>query len=129
MEPALSDKPELIRRKTQSMFTDPLRIKFSDPGHPEKCNVHSYYAIFAPEDKIKLEGLCRSSQIGCTECKKALAEILIRFLEPIQKKKNKLVKNKKQIFEILDQGRQKAQGIASETMGEVKNLLSLNSCE
>lgn len=122
---ALSDKPELIRRKTQSMFTDPLRIKSSDPGHPEKCNVHSYYAIFAPDRRAKIDGLCRRAQIGCVDCKKELAEILISFLEPVQEKRNKLGKNKKQIFEVLAGGEEKARRIASETISEVKDLLSL----
>ena len=42
----LSDSPQEIHRKTVSMFTDPQRIKLSDPGHPEKCNVYSYYKVF-----------------------------------------------------------------------------------
>lgn len=122
---ALSDKPELIRKKTQSMFTDPLRIKFSDPGHPEKCNVHNYYAIFAPERKKEIDELCRRAQIGCTNCKKELAQILIRFLEPIQEKRDEFIKNKKRVFDILEQGEKKAHSIASNTILEVKNLLRL----
>src|SRR3990167_6924439 len=39
----LSDSEKEVRAKVQSMFTDPRRIKLSDPGHPEECNVYSYY--------------------------------------------------------------------------------------
>jgi tryptophanyl-tRNA synthetase len=122
---ALSDKPEQVRKKTQSMFTDPLRIKFTDPGHPEKCNVHDYYAIFAPERKKEIDELCRKAKIGCTECKKELGEILINFLAPIQEKRDKLLKDKKEVSTILAKGEEKARGIATATILEVKGLLNI----
>jgi tryptophanyl-tRNA synthetase len=122
---ALSETPEDIRNKVSSMFTDPARIKFSDPGHPEKCNVHSYYAVFAPERKKEIDELCRKAKIGCTDCKKQLAEILIKFLEPIQKKRSELLKDKHKIFDILEEGDKKALRLASSTMAEVKKLLNI----
>ena len=122
---AISEEPKNIRQKVQSMFTDPLRIKFADPGHPDKCNVHSYYAVFAPDRKKEIDELCRQSKIGCTDCKKELAEILVGFLGPIQKKRNELLKNKKQIWKILEQGSKRAGSVASKTITEAKGLLNL----
>ena len=122
---AISEEPKEIRRKVAGMFTDPLRIRLSDPGHPEKCNVHSYYAVFAPEREKEIDSLCRESKIGCTDCKKELAEILIKFLEPIQKKRDKLVKNKKLISDILDGGRKKALLIADKTIKETKEAMGI----
>jgi tryptophanyl-tRNA synthetase len=122
---ALSDAPEVIRKKVQSMFTDPLRIKFTDPGHPEQCNVHNYYAIFAPQRKKEIDELCRKAQIGCTDCKRELGQILVKILEPIQEKRNDLVKNKKRILEILEQGKKEASKVASGTIQEVKSLFKL----
>lgn len=124
---ALSEEPQIVRKKVQSMFTDPSRIKFNDPGHPDKCNVCSYYAVFSPERKREIEELCKKATIGCTECKKELAEILIKVLEPIQSEREKLLKDKKQIFDILEQGRKKASAVASKTILEVKNLLNLQN--
>lgn len=122
---SLSEPQEAIRAKVRGMFTDPLRIKFTDPGHPQKCNVHSYYAVFAPERKKEIDQLCRKAKIGCTDCKRELAEILIEFLEPIQEKRHRLLKNRKQIFDILEDGQRKASGIAFETISEVRNLFKL----
>jgi tryptophanyl-tRNA synthetase len=122
---ALSEEPKIISKKIQNMFTDPLRIKLTDPGHPQNCNVHSYYAVFAPQRKKEIDELCRKAKIGCTECKKELAGIVIKFLEPIQEKRNRLLEDKKQIFDILEDGRKKASAIAQETMFEVKTLLNL----
>lgn len=122
---ALSDAPEAIKKKVQNMFTDPLRVKFNDPGHPEKCNVHNYYAVFAPQKKQEIDELCRKAKIGCTDCKKELAEILIKFLAPIQTKRDKLLKNKSEISDILGQGEKKARTAAAETISEVKKLINL----
>ena len=45
----LSDSEEDVCKKVGQMFTDPERIRLSDPGHPQKCNVYSYYKVFAPQ--------------------------------------------------------------------------------
>ncbi|MDP2940647.1 MAG: tryptophan--tRNA ligase [Candidatus Omnitrophota bacterium] len=122
---ALSEEPESVRKKVQSMFTDPARVRLTDPGHPEKCNVHHYYAVFAPERKNEIDALCRKAEIGCTECKREMAEILVKFLEPIREKRNQLLKKRDDVFDILNEGNQKARGYASETMSEVKKMLNL----
>ncbi|MDD2689056.1 MAG: tryptophan--tRNA ligase, partial [Candidatus Omnitrophica bacterium] len=122
---ALSEQPEAVAKKIQNMFTDPTRIKFSDPGHPQNCNVHSYYAVFAPERKKEIDELCRKAQIGCTDCKKELAKIIIKFLEPIQEKRNELLRDKGKVFDILAQGEKKAQAAACATISEVRNLVKL----
>jgi len=122
---AISEDAASISKKVQTMVTDPKRIKRTDPGHPQICNLHNYYAIFAAERKKEIDQLCRQAKIGCTECKKELAQILIRYLEPIQEKRNKLLKNKKEVFDILEQGKIKASLIASQTAGEVKKSLHI----
>lgn len=122
---ALSDEPKVITRKIQSMFTDPLRIKLSDPGHPEKCNVHSYYALFAPQRKKEIDQLCARSKIGCTDCKKELAGIVVKYLEPIREKRSELLKNKNRISDILDEGARYAHTVALKTMQEVKEVIGL----
>ena len=42
----LGDSAEEIKKKVGGMFTDPKRIRKSDPGHPDECNVHSYFEVF-----------------------------------------------------------------------------------
>jgi tryptophanyl-tRNA synthetase len=122
---ALSEEPSVIRKKVANMFTDPQRIKLNDPGHPDKCNVHHYYAVFAPDRKKEVDELCREAKIGCTDCKKELAERLIKVLEPIQKKRSELLKDKDQIFKMLEEGKHKAQSAARKTLSEVKELINL----
>jgi tryptophanyl-tRNA synthetase len=122
---ALSDEPEVIAKKVQSMFTDPLRIRLSDVGHPEKCNVRNYYAIFVPGKKKEIDERCSKADVGCTECKKELGEVLINFLEPVQNKRKELLENKDEIMDILKEGDKIARSIASQTMNEVRELINL----
>ncbi|MDD5730611.1 MAG: tryptophan--tRNA ligase, partial [Candidatus Omnitrophica bacterium] len=122
---AITEEPQEIRKKVQNMFTDPQRVKLTDPGHPEKCNVHNYYAVFAPERKKEIDPLCRQAKIGCTACKKELAEILVKYLEPIQNRRQELLKDKKQVLDILEKGRARAEEVASSTMAEVKKMVGL----
>ena len=122
---AISESPESIRKKVMNMFTDPTRIKRTDPGHPEKCNLHNYYEAFAPDRRNEIDELCRQAKIGCTDCKKELAEILIKLLGPIQEKRAELLKDKDKISEILMEGQKKARILAETTMAQVRPLLNI----
>jgi len=119
----LSDSPSVIKTKIASMITDPKRIKKTDPGHPEVCNVHSYYAVFAPEMKKEVEDWCRHARKGCIECKQILAQRLINILEPIQEKRHELLKDKNKLSDILSDGNQRAKKIAAQNLEEVKRTI------
>lgn len=122
---ALSDPEEVIKKKTQGMFTDPQRIKKTDPGHPQECNVHRYYEIFFPDKKEEGARYCRNAEIGCTDCKKLLGELLAKFLAPFQEKRRSYLEDKKKLGEILESGREKASKVASATMHEVREAIGL----
>lgn len=119
----LSDSPEEIVRKVKTMFTDPKRIKLSDPGHPNKCNVYSYYKVFAPQRADDVYQWCTHAQKGCIECKTILGEAIVNRLAGFQEKRNDLAKHKARVHDILDQGQKRAQKIARETMGQVREIV------
>jgi len=123
---ALSDSPDIIRKKISGMITDPQRIKRVDPGHPDICNVYSYYKIFKPELVSQVYKECTGADIGCIDNKKRLADIIIEFLEPIQAKRKKYSSDKKQIQKILDEGAKKAQDNASDTMKQARKLVGIS---
>lgn len=123
---ALSDDPLVVNKKVMSMFTDPKRIKKTDPGRPEICNVHSYYKVFAEKEvSLEVENDCRSAKIGCTDCKKQLGQILNVYLKPIQEKRKKLSDNKSEIHDILESGRKRASAVAAATINEVRQNLGI----
>ncbi|MDP3142637.1 MAG: tryptophan--tRNA ligase [Candidatus Omnitrophota bacterium] len=119
----LSDSAAAVKAKVASMITDPKRIRKTDPGHPEICNVHSYYEVFAPEMKRQVEDYCRNAQKGCTECKAILADKLNEILEPIQEKRRALLKDKNKLTDILTDGAKKAKRVAGETLEEVRKVV------
>ncbi len=122
---ALADAPEIVRKKVQSMFTDPERIRVSDKGHPDKCNVFFNFEAFFPQLKNQVHERCVKSGIGCTDCKKELAGMLAELLAPIQEKRLALQKDKKHIQDILSAGQEKASYIAKQTMRQVRGLLKI----
>ncbi len=119
----LSDSVDDIRKKVLKMVTDPKRIKVSDPGHPEECNVYSYYQVFAPELADDAYKWCSQAQKGCVDCKKILAEKMIAYLAPIREKRAELEKDKDTIRDILNDGSKRAKQIAQNTMAEVRQLV------
>ena len=127
---ALSDDEAAVRRWTQTMFTDPTRIKMSDPGHPETCNVCHYWEVFAPDQAPRVHAECRTSRRGCTQNKQELAEVLLeRVLRPIHQRRAELVGDGGHeaplVSRILAQGAAKARAVAQATMTEVRKAVGL----
>ena len=121
---ALAEEPQQIRAKAQKMFTDPKRIKMTDPGHPEECNVCHYWEVFAPEESPRVWEECRTSKRGCTQNKQELAERLIGVTERFREGRKRLPEAETE--KILMQGAQRAREAASATMREVKKAVGLS---
>lgn len=122
----ISDDPQVIQKKVMSMFTDPAREKRTDKGHPEKCPVHAYHEIFNKPERVEdIEKKCKAAQIGCVECKKELAELMISALKDIQAKRRELLKDFGQVQKIFAEGAEKARIIAAQTLQEAKKAIKL----
>ena len=119
----LSDSEDEIRMKVQKMVTDAKRIKLTDPGHPEECNVYSYYSVFAPDLKADVHDWCTNAKKGCTECKTILAQRLMDYLKDIRTRREKLEKDKDRVRDILNEGARKARTIAKQTMQDVREVV------
>jgi len=122
----ISDPPEEIRRKVSLMFTDPNRIRRSDPGNPDICNVFSFHKVYSsPEIVERVNVDCRRAVLGCVEDKKHLAEILVAYLAPIHEQRGGYLQNPHRVEEILEAGCQKARRIAVQTMEEVRAAMKI----
>jgi tryptophanyl-tRNA synthetase len=120
----LSDPPDDIRKKAKDMMTDPQRVRRTDPGRPEVCPVFAYHKLFSPPDIIAWSDQgCRTAGIGCVECKKAMADNLVRWIEPIQEKRREFDANPQRVWDILDQGSAKAHRVAKKTMRRVRDAI------
>ncbi len=118
----LKDPPSLIRKKVMSMFTDPTRIKKSQPGHPSTCNVFSYYKAFKPSLEDEVKNWCQGAKRGCTECKERLSQVIIEILSPFQERRSQLENKKDLVSDIIKEGNKRAQRTAEETMQEVRKI-------
>ena len=105
------------------MITDPQRIKRSDPGRPEICNVFFYHTVFNKERIVEVRNWCKGATLGCTECKKRLGEIIIETLRPLRQERDKLLNDRSEIEKILQQGNKKADSIATQTSRDAKRLV------
>ena len=123
----LADEPEEIRRKCQGMFTDPLRQRRKDPGHPETCNLYQFHLLVSPEETQKQVARdCRLAQIGCVDDKKLIAERLIEFLTPIRERRAELMRDRSTLLDIVRDGSLKARERARETMERVREGLAMS---
>jgi tryptophanyl-tRNA synthetase len=122
----LGDSPENIRKTVATMITDPQRARKSDPGNPEVCNVFEFHKIYTDIDtQQRIDKDCRSAQIGCVECKKIMAENLIKALEPIREKRIFYMDQPELVEEIIKTGSDKARAVASRTMEEVRAAIKI----
>ncbi len=122
----LSDTSDEIHKKVKSMVTDPKRIRLKDSGHPDECNVYSYYQTFCFNKCEEVQQWCTQAEKGCTDCKKIFSEELVKYLKDIQEKRKKIAEDRSRVRDILEEGRQKASKIARETIVEVKEIIFSN---
>jgi tryptophanyl-tRNA synthetase len=109
------------------MFTDPARQRLKDPGNPDVCNVYAYHKYFeTPDSELsEIDAGCRAATIGCTECKQRLADRIMARLDPIREKREALLAEPGRIEAILDDGRERAQAVATEVLGEACRTIGI----
>jgi len=121
---SLSEEEPEIRKKVQSMFTDPARQRRADPGHPEVCNVYTWHALFTtPARRAEIYTECTTAKIGCIDDKKELAERVAEFLRPIRERRREIDAKPGELDEIIAAGNEKARAIAARTMEEVRDAV------
>ena len=122
----LSDPPKVIREKTLQMFTDKTRLRKTDPGHPDICNVFSFHKLYTSPEKVsQIEEDCKKARIGCVECKKLLAENLIKGLAPLQEKRQYYQEHLEELKDIIDAGIKKARSVATTTLEKAKEAIGI----
>lgn len=122
----LSDTPEIIRQKVKMAYTDPLKIRLNDPGHPNDCMVYYYHQMFTGLEDLKIvESECIAGTRGCVACKNQLADNIIKFLAPIQEKRTYYETHPEVVDQIIKEGTARAREVAKETLRQVKEKMFL----
>lgn len=123
----LVDTEEVVREKTWMMITDRTRIRRTDPGHPEFCDVCKLHRYFVPAEVAdRFDDDCRNARIGCVDRKRALADSIIERYGPIAARSRELREHPERVVEVLREGSARAREEARKTMSEVRSAIKMN---
>lgn len=146
----LSDSAKELKKKVNSMFTDPLHLNIEDPGHLEGTYTdaegneqHYQNTVF-----IYLDAFCEESDfekflpdyknldemkahylrggLGDGTCKKFLLNILNDRLEPMRQRRAEYEKDIKGVYEILKRGTEAARAVGRQTIAEVRHAMRID---
>jgi tryptophanyl-tRNA synthetase len=120
------DEPEQIAAQVRGAVTDPQRIRRSDPGRPEVCNVFTLHGYFTePERCREIESGCRAATLGCVECKGMLADGIADHFAPMRERAAEYRAHPERVYEILGDGAARCRRLARETLREVRDRMGL----
>ncbi len=123
----LTASADEIRQLVSTMFTDPARVRRTDPGNPDVCNLFQFHRLFSDEEVIeRVDRECRSAQIGCVQDKKLLADIMIEKLRPIRERREEIDRDPSIVWDVLREGNRRARERAAETMDAVRKAMSVD---
>jgi tryptophanyl-tRNA synthetase len=122
----LAATPAETGKRILEMVTDPARVRRSDPGNPDICNVFSMHKSFSPASDVEMVNVeCRRAGIGCVDCKLLFARNLNSHLEPFRARRMEIASKPAAVQEVLDDGADRALKIARATMKEVRAAVGL----
>src|SRR5690349_17730577 len=116
-----------VRALVMTMFTDPNRVRRSDPGNPDICNLFQFHKLFSDEATIaSVDRRCRAAQIGCVDDKKLLAEIMIESLRDIRARREEIDRDPSIVWNALREGNRTARERASQTLQRVRKAMKID---
>lgn len=124
----LTDDAKTVEQKVMKMYTDPTRLRATDPGHVKGNPVFTYHDAFNP-DKDEIDDLkrrYRRGKVGDVEVKRKLIVALNTFLDPIRERRAQFESRPGLVEDILIEGTRRASAIAAATLAEAKEAMGLN---
>ena len=133
----LSETADEVRKKVMSMYTDPLHVNVSDPGHVEGNAVFTYLDAFCTDDHFarlwpdyanldELKAHYMRGGLGDVKCKRFLETILQEKLEPIRQRRKEFEKDIPAIYDMLRKGCEDAREVAAKTLDDVRKAMKIN---
>jgi tryptophanyl-tRNA synthetase len=122
----LLEEPAAVWEKLRPAVTDPARIRRTDPGTPEVCNIyHLHKAFSAPNVVEEVAVNCSTAAWGCIDCKRTLHGSMEFEMAPIRARANELKQQPDLVQDVLADGARKCRAMAGATMSEVKDRMGL----
>ncbi len=122
----LLEEPAAIWEKLRPAVTDPKRVRRTDPGEPEVCNIYHLHKAFSPTETVEQVAVnCRTAAWGCIDCKKVLHANMVAELTPIRERAEAVRAQPGYVEDVLSDGGSRARTLARQTMTEVKDAMGL----
>ncbi len=136
----LADSPEDVKKQVMSMYTDPLHLQVSDPGHLEGNTVFTYLDAFCRDEHFErylpeysclqeLKDHYTRGGLGDVKVKKLLNSVMQEELEPIRQRRREYEKDIPAIYDILKKGSEAARKTAARTLDQVRSAMRINYFE
>ena len=123
----ISDTAEETAKKIMTAITDRSRLRKTDLGHPDQCEVaFKYWEIFGtPEQIQKVKTECEQGLRGCADCKRELAAVINEYFAPIREKRRYYEEHPEEVTEIINYGSAKARQEAQKVLKEVRKIVGM----
>ncbi len=124
----LSDDTKTVERKVMGMYTDPTRLRATDPGHVKGNPVFIYHDAFNT-DKEEIDDLkkrYRAGKVGDVEVKRKLIRAINDFLDPIRERRAEFAAKPELITSIIEDGSRRASTEAAETLRLAREAMGLS---
>jgi tryptophanyl-tRNA synthetase len=126
----LLEEPGEIWAKLRPAVTDPRRVRRTDPGTPEVCNIYHLHQAFSPPDLVDTVATnCRTAGWGCIDCKRALFEAMETELTPIRRRARELHEHPERVNDALADGAMRAGKLAGQTLREARDRMGFDSVD
>lgn len=120
----LIDTPEEIMKKVKKAVTDSDGIvKYDEENKPGISNLMEIYGIITSKTMDEIENEFEGQGYG--NFKVAVANAIIKELEPFRNKYNELMANPSYLEEIYNKGAKKASEVASKTLKDVYEKIGI----
>ncbi len=123
----ISDTAEVTAKKIMTAITDRSRLRKTDLGHPDQCEVaFKYWEIFgSPELVSNVKSECEQGLRGCADCKRQLAEVINEYFAPIRDKRHYYEEHPEEVKEIIHDGSARAREEAQKVLKEVRKIIGM----
>lgn len=123
----LIEEPDAIWAKLRPAMTDPARVKKTDPGTPEVCNIYHLHKAFSPPATVEHVAMqCSTAGWGCIECKRVLHASMETELVPIRSRARELAAKPTMVTDALLAGADSCRKLARETLGVVRDRMGFD---
>ncbi|MCL2474633.1 MAG: tryptophan--tRNA ligase [Chloroflexi bacterium] len=119
----LSLSEEETTKRIMTAVTDVSRMRKSDPGHPDICNVFSLHKFFDLQNLEQIHYDCQKAFMGCVTCKQKLAQAINDELKPFRERRVML--SDEYIYDVIYDGAKRAIELANQTLTEAKEAIGL----